>query len=351
MRIPTSATDIWKSLHGIVCVHKPRDMSLISLKRYLISRICESANRRCLPIEIPEIEMPIVEPHPISQAPVVIGVRKQPNYDFHPLVVGRPFRKEDIRVEELDYQQAATSGLCLLGINDGCDMLETLRDRVWVNEYVLKGQLGRGTVQNKIRGKVNRECDYEHITYRHMSRFLIRLQAHYKKLAFKLANVDLESQEAFELARKGLPRPKVLGAPVIYFIKLVNFHLPHFTINLHCVCKDDDFLQDFINEVALSLGSVASCRQLLRTRLGPFDCKHSLLDKHFTLRNILRNMQLCQKIIEYDEKTLDKEIVKTTGQLAIEDVFDDEFVEMLDEEKENESIEDCLRVPWGRTYD
>lgn len=35
-----------------------------------------------------------------------------------------------------------------------------------------------------------------------MSKFLIRLQAHYKKLAFKLANVDLESQEAFELARK-----------------------------------------------------------------------------------------------------------------------------------------------------
>lgn len=42
-------------------------------------------------------------------------------------------------------------------------MLESLRDRVWVNEYVLKGQLGRGTVQNKIREKVNRECDYGRI--------------------------------------------------------------------------------------------------------------------------------------------------------------------------------------------
>ncbi|CAG9535693.1 unnamed protein product [Cercopithifilaria johnstoni] len=351
MRIPTTAADIWKSLHGVVCVHKPRDISLTSLKRYLINAICETANKRCLPIEIPEIEMPIVESHPISQAPVVIGIRKQPNYNFHPLVVGQPFRKEDIRVEELDYQQPAGSGLCLLGINDGCDTLESLRDRVWVNEYILKGQLGRGTVQNKIRGKTNREYDYEHITYRQMSRFLIRLQAHYKKLAFKLANVDIESQEAFELARKGLPRPKVLGAPVIYFIKLVHFHLPHFTINLHCVCKNDDFLQDFINEIALSLGSVASCRQLLRTRLGPFDCTHSLLDKHFTLKNILRNMQLCQKIIEHDKKTLDKEIVKTTAQLAMEDIFNDELVEMFDEEEENESLEDCLRVPWGRTYD
>ncbi|VDN36146.1 unnamed protein product [Gongylonema pulchrum] len=48
----------------------------------------------------------------------------------------------------------------VLGINDGCDSLESLRDRVWVNEYVLKGQLGRGTVDNKIRGKVNRHYAY-----------------------------------------------------------------------------------------------------------------------------------------------------------------------------------------------
>lgn len=81
MRIPTEAGNIWKLLHGIICVHKPRDISLTSLKRYLINAICESANKRCLPMKIPEIEMPIVEPHPISQAPVVVGMRKQPNYE------------------------------------------------------------------------------------------------------------------------------------------------------------------------------------------------------------------------------------------------------------------------------
>ncbi|VDO53159.1 unnamed protein product [Onchocerca flexuosa] len=163
MRGNITPADIWKSLHGVLCVHKPRDISISTLKRHLINAICEGANRRCSPVEIPQIEMPVVEPHPISQAPVVVGLRKQPNYDFHPLVVGQPFRKEDIRVEELDYQQPASSGLCLLGINDGCDILESLRDRVWVNEYVLKGQLGRGTVENKIRGKVNQQCDYGEI--------------------------------------------------------------------------------------------------------------------------------------------------------------------------------------------
>lgn len=80
MRIPVTASEIWESLHGVICVHKPRDISLSALKRNLISAICEGANKRCLPIEIPEIEMPIVEPHPVSQAPVVVGIRKQPNY-------------------------------------------------------------------------------------------------------------------------------------------------------------------------------------------------------------------------------------------------------------------------------
>ncbi|VDM97487.1 unnamed protein product [Thelazia callipaeda] len=266
----------------------------------------------------------------------------------HPLVVGKPFRTEDIRVEEFDDQQPASS---VLGINDGCDLLEDLRDRVWVSEYILKGQFGRGTVQNKIRGKVNREYGYEHITYHQMTKFLLQLQAHYKKLAFELANVDLESQEAFELACKGLPRPKVLGSPVIYFIKLLHFSLPFFTISLHCVCSNDDFLQDFINEIALSLGSVASCRQLLRKRIGPFSCSHSLLDKHFTLKNILQNMKFCNKIIEYDDKTLDKEVVKATPQLSLEEVLEDELVETFGNLNENETVEDCLRIPWGRTYD
>lgn len=81
MRGSTTVADIWKSLNGVICVHKPRDISLTSLKRYLTNAICESANKRCFPIEIPEIEMPIVEPHPISQAPVVVGLRKQPNYE------------------------------------------------------------------------------------------------------------------------------------------------------------------------------------------------------------------------------------------------------------------------------
>ncbi|VDM98450.1 unnamed protein product [Thelazia callipaeda] len=82
MRNLTNASNIWNALHGILCVHKPRDMSLGALKRYLVSRICENANGLCLPAQIPLMEVPIVEPHPVSQAPVVVGLRKQPDYKY-----------------------------------------------------------------------------------------------------------------------------------------------------------------------------------------------------------------------------------------------------------------------------
>uniref|UniRef100_A0A914RL56 Uncharacterized protein n=1 Tax=Parascaris equorum TaxID=6256 RepID=A0A914RL56_PAREQ len=49
-----------------------------------------------------------------------------------------------------------------------------------------------------------------------MQKLLSRVQAQYKRLAFELANVDLQSQEAFEIARKGLPRAKILGTPIVY---------------------------------------------------------------------------------------------------------------------------------------
>lgn len=111
----------------------------------------------------------------------------------------------------------------MFGINDACDELEDIRDRAWVSEYKVMGQLGRETVDNQIRGKVTRTCDYSMVTRYGMQKLLNKVKAQYKRVAFELANVDLQSQEAFELARKGLPRPKVLGSPIVY-----NADIPFF---------------------------------------------------------------------------------------------------------------------------
>ncbi|KHN82624.1 putative tRNA pseudouridine synthase 2 [Toxocara canis] len=350
MRPAVSSSDIWSVLHGVLCVHKPRDVSLTALKKILISAICSDANNCVPPARIPVIEMPVVEPHPKSQALLVVGMRKQLDYSSHPLVVGEAFRREDIRVEELHYLEPASSGVCLFGINDGCEQLESLRDRAWVNEYRLLGQLGRETYKNEIRGKVVVKCAYDGVTKYRMQKLLSRVQAQYKRLAFELANVDLQSQEAFELARKGLPRPKILGTPMVYGINLNSFKAPHFSLTLSCVSETDSFLRGFLREVAISLGTTASCRRLLCVRVGPFDSVHSLLDKHFTLSNILANMQICRKLIEKDAEAADESIVRDTPHVAINELIEDRLIETLNEETQDEVVSDCLRIAWGREY-
>uniref|UniRef100_F1LAL8 tRNA pseudouridine synthase 2 n=1 Tax=Ascaris suum TaxID=6253 RepID=F1LAL8_ASCSU len=350
MRSAVSASDIWSVLHGVICVHKPRDVSLTSLKKILVSAICSDANECIPPPRIPTIELPIVEPHPKSQALVIVGMRKQLDYSSHPLVVGQPFRKEDIRIEEMHYLGPASSGVCLFGINDGCEQLEGLRERAWINEYRLLGQLGRETHKNEIRGKVVVKREYDGVTRYRMQKLLSRVQAQYKRLAFELANVDLQSQEAFELACKGLPRAKILGTPIVYGISLNSFKAPHFSLTLNCVSETDSFLRDFIREIAISLGTTASCRRLLCSRIGPFDAEHSLLDKHFTLSNIFTNMRLCRGIIEKDAVDSDANIVQNKPHIAINEVIEDQLIEVLNEEPSEEVVDDCLRIAWGREY-
>lgn len=81
MRLALNAIDVQRMLNGFLCVYKPRDISLNSIKKMLINAICTQGNELG-DSEVPTIEVPIVEPHPKSQALVVVGKRKQLDYRF-----------------------------------------------------------------------------------------------------------------------------------------------------------------------------------------------------------------------------------------------------------------------------
>ncbi|VDK33170.1 unnamed protein product, partial [Anisakis simplex] len=61
---------------------------------------------------------------------------------------------------------------------------------------------------------------------------------------------------------QGLPRPKILGTPVVYGISLNSFKAPHFSLTLSCVSETDSFLRNFVREIGICLGTTASCRRL-----------------------------------------------------------------------------------------
>lgn len=81
------------------------------------------------------------------------------------------------------------------------------------------------------------------VTQFHLSKLLSKLQMEYKRLSYDFANKDLESQESFELARQGAPRPKISGTPIIYNLQLKRFQLPKILLNIQVINETDYFLR------------------------------------------------------------------------------------------------------------
>lgn len=47
-------------------------------------------------------------------------------------------------------------------------------------------------------------------------KFRFKIKSHFRRSAFDLSGVDIQSEEAFEMARRGHPRPAVPGAFVSF---------------------------------------------------------------------------------------------------------------------------------------
>ncbi|KAL7076541.1 hypothetical protein ACQ4LE_004337 [Meloidogyne hapla] len=360
-RYSFNCREIQNLLNGIVCLFKPRDIPLPVLQRLFLKEICDQANvlAQCRPI--PLIEMPIVEAHKESGALLVVGKSQQIDYSMHPLIVGEMFRPEEFYMEALNPLEPSSSGVCVFGLNDGCDRLDAIRSLAWINEYFIEAELGRGTNQNSIRGKVNARMEYDHVSQHRLNTLLSLLRLQYKKASFEFANINMESQQAFELARCGAPRPKILGSPLIFDLDLCYFNLPYFKLNIQITGENDQFLCDFIHEIGLNLSTVASTRKLRRTRQGFFGIEHALLDKHFHLESILKNILMCEKILaENLEKSLNSDIIemndenkKEENKLIIKQKTFLERYKLTNDDLENENLpepEDCLKLPFGREY-
>ncbi|KAJ1349260.1 hypothetical protein KIN20_004743 [Parelaphostrongylus tenuis] len=126
----------------------------MGLKRQMVKRICADGNEVVGFPRIRTIKMPIVEPHEKSGALVIVGEREIQDYTMHPLVSGDAFRPEDIRLEEVHYMESTSSGVC------------------------------------------------HHVTRHKLEKLIARLQSDYRKKAFETAEVDLQSEEAFDWLAK-----------------------------------------------------------------------------------------------------------------------------------------------------
>lgn len=76
-----------------------------------------------------------------------------------------------------------------------------------------------------------------------IEKLFAKLQMQYKRTAFEYCEFDLQSEEAFELARRGAPKAKIPGSQIVYGLELKRFRSPFMTVRFQLIGETDYFLR------------------------------------------------------------------------------------------------------------
>lgn len=197
----------------------------------------------------------------------------------------------------------------VIGINKGTKDVFRLRNNQLLRVYHINGCLGTATETNFKDSKVIARSTYTHIGPERMSSLLSSMQASHQKKMFDMLGIDIQSQSAYDIAVRGLIRPTDNRIPVLYGIRCIEFNRPNFTIELHTINENEQYMFELIHEIGLQLHTVAHCTSLRCIRYGQFNVNDSLLRGNWTLQSVLSNMQLCRNLLEkypnmYEQKNV-----------------------------------------------
>ncbi|CAG2113566.1 unnamed protein product [Medioppia subpectinata] len=305
---------VWRLLNGVFVVHKPHNKTVLATRRSLLKKLCDELNSmECRPPrELVHISgqlssgesLKVETRQSFADDPLVVGQRYQPQ-DFSLSIANNPgFFASGVVVvfmgrmakSAADFQNGQHLRVYEMKgrfgfATDNCRSDGKIIEKV----YEMKGRFGFATDNCRSDGKIIEKSRFKHVTERHIGRVISKIQANHQTLMFKTMGVDLKSQEAYELAAKGMVRPAVRKTtPIIYGIRLTEFSPPDFTVEVECINEFDEFLYQLIHGIALKLRTSAMCTRMRVKRYGPFTTEDSLLMKHWTSEHIIENIEQCK---------------------------------------------------------
>uniref|UniRef100_A0A1B0CTM8 Pseudouridine synthase II N-terminal domain-containing protein n=1 Tax=Lutzomyia longipalpis TaxID=7200 RepID=A0A1B0CTM8_LUTLO len=160
-----------------------------------------------------------------------------------------------------------------------------------VRVYRVSGRFGKATETHFSNSRIIARSSYGHVSHGKIMGLLSSLQASHQRKMFELAGVDIQTEAAFNLAKKGTIRPASSELPVIYGITPVDFTRPNFTLEIHALNENGDYLATLVHEIGLDLRSVAHCTGIRCIRSGYFSHEQSLLRHIWTLPDIVKNLK------------------------------------------------------------
>ncbi|KAI5637361.1 putative tRNA pseudouridine synthase 2 [Phthorimaea operculella] len=291
------AATAYKTLNGLVCVYKPPTVSIRQVQHTIKTNLCRDLN--ALPGRPLEKRVEIVG---ATTGPM--SVKLVPNYADDPLVCGPRYINEDIRCSWATHLGLFSSGVLLLGINDGTRLTYLINTARPTRAYKVHGQLGKATSTFFWNGKTVERTTYGHVTREKIDRIVAHMQAAHQKTMYNLTGLHMDSQTTYELASQGLIRPANSKIPVLYGIKCVHFDPPNFTLEIQSVNEYEKYLWTLIHDLGVQLKASAHCTAVQCIRQGRFTLDHALLRKHWQLEHIVENMDACRQMMEEYEDIL-----------------------------------------------
>lgn len=200
--------------------------------------------------------------------------------------------------------------LAVFGINKGLKQSIRIQRNRPVRVYHVTARMGTATETNLPDSRVTVRSSHRHVSAERISGLAASMQASHQRKMYELCGVDLQTQAAYELACKGLLRPADKTLPVVYGIKLIHFERPHFTLELHTINEDENYLAALVHDMAVELRTVAHCSQLRCIRHAHFDVTDSLLRHGWHLPGIIKNMRQQKEILKAHPQILDQKRIE-----------------------------------------
>uniref|UniRef100_I3MAV5 Pseudouridine synthase II N-terminal domain-containing protein n=1 Tax=Ictidomys tridecemlineatus TaxID=43179 RepID=I3MAV5_ICTTR len=270
-------------LNGLFAAYKPPGLKWLHLRDTVEQQLLKGLN--AAEPSVPEQRVRfLLGPMEGNEEELALTATSVPTLTKHRLVCGPAFTSLKIGVgHRLDIQ---SSGVLVLGVGRGRRLLTDMYDAHLTKDYTVRGLLGKATDDFHEDGRLVEKTTYDHVTREKLDRILAVIQGSHQKALVMYSNLDLQSQEAYEMATRGVIRPMNKSPMLITGFRCLHFAPPEFLLEVQCMHETQQQLRKLVHEIGLELKTTAVCSQVRRTRDGFFTLDDALLRTHWDLHSI-----------------------------------------------------------------
>ncbi|XP_042537017.1 mitochondrial mRNA pseudouridine synthase TRUB2 [Dipodomys spectabilis] len=271
-------------LHGLFAVYKPPGLKWLHLRDTVEMQLLKGLNAGKPPAPEQRVRFLLSPVEDGEEKQLTLKATSVPTLTNHRLVCGPEFLRLKIGVgHRLDTR---SSGVLVLGVGHGRRLLMDMYDAHLTKDYTVRGLLGKATDDFCEDGRLVEKTTYDHVTREKLDRILAVIQGSHQKALVMYSNLDLQSQEAYEMAVRGMIRPMSKSPMLITGIRCLNFSPPEFLLEVQCMHETQQQLRKLVHEIGLELKTTAVCMQVRRTRDGFFTLDDALLRTQWNLESI-----------------------------------------------------------------